>query len=892
MSVDITWDIESNNLLNDESIDYTKSPYTLKDTYRTHSIVIERHDTKEIIAFYNGDKYILDGRRFEESDDKYTYVLEDYEGIEYTHYQLDEFPDYIASLDLDKVVGHNTINFDHLSCKLYFDMEYSVGHSLEDVDTWHGQCIDIVDTMILSKVLNPDRFGGHSLDNIAKMAKQDMKLGFRKGIRQEDRFKTFAADMLYYNIFDVKANTSIYNYLLWEKGLEDWNWEPAICLENKVAEIVTRSSHRGFNFDKELAEKNIKELDELMETRRDRVEPLLPPRRATKKFLKEHTPPASQILEKEIAFPKSFFNQKGEVSKTGQNWLEKWEADLHPDEDEIWIISRGITIKKDYDANDDGNYGFPPVAFVEKSMAAHIKKFAEKHGGSYDEESLTITVFGETMGLPIEVEPMKTTMVATIDDVTHIKEWLVSLGWQPSEYKMKDITLKSGTKIKREAEDLEKAVDRYVEETMSSEFCRDRCTHMKARTTPSSLKSKIMKKAEKYGCKVLTSPSFTVGQEKELCKVLERIAESFPYVKDIVEYLTFKHRRSSILGGGVEWEDEEEAEKGYLANIRADGRISTNCDTLGAGTGRMKHKGVVNVPRVSSLYGKEMRGLFKVADNCYKVGADFASLEARSEGHYCYRYDIEDKPYCQSLTLSQPYDVHTITAQGISEVLGKEFGRTPAKSVKYGLTFGAMAAKIAAMLGVDLKTGEGIVNAFWDSAKPLADLKKAVEKWWNSKGNKKYIIGLDGRKVGTRFQHALLNSLFQSFGAIATKTMAVFYDKLLLDEGLMVDFFKDDWANMRYAQLMIIMHDEVAMEETKDNFTWKKFSSQEKALQFIEEDGRIWSEMIKRGDKVYIGYSRASELIHTAVDMTNNHFKLKVPLEMGYVIGMNWSQTH
>ena len=91
---------------------------------------------------------------------------------------------------------------------------------------------------------------------------------------------------------------------------------------------------------------------------------------------------------------------------------------------------------------------------------------------------------------------------------------------------------------------------------------------------------------------------------------------------------------------------------------------------------------------------------------------------------------------------------------------------------------------------------------------------------------------------------------------------------------------------------MIIMHDEVAMEETKDNFTWKKFSSQEKALQFIEEDGRIWSEMIKRGDKVYIGYSRASELIHTAVDMTNNHFKLKVPLEMGYVIGQSWAETH
>jgi len=932
MAVNITGDIETNNLLNNESICYNSSPYKLKDTYKTHCIVLEIHETNEIIAFYDGEKYILDGREFIEKDDKYTYELKDYEPIEYTHYQLGEFPDYIKGIkDLDKVVFHNGINFDFLSCKLYFDMDYTVGGLDGESDTWCGREVDIVDTMILSKTLNSDRLCGHSLDKLSKVAGGAEKVDFRPHVPKKDKYNTFAVDMLYYNIFDVKSNTDVFHYLEKERKQDNWNWEPAIRLEKKVAEIVTRSSHRGFKFDIELAEKCIHQLDELMEERRQRVEPLLPPRPATKKFLKEHTPPASQILEKEIPFPKRFINANGSVSKTGQSWLDKWDAEYDAKNNQIHV--QGVTLNKDYDANGDGNYSFPPVAFTEKTVAAHLRNFVDKHGGSVNEEELSVELFGEKMMLPVEVKALKTTMVAEIKNTTHIKEWLVSLGWQPSEYKMKDITLKSGTKIKRTKEELEVAVDRYIEETLNSEFCSDRCKQLRARPTYLSLKSKMMEKAEKYGCKVLTNPSFTIGQEKELCKDLERIAERFPYVQDIVEYLTYKHRRSSILGGDADWDSDEEAEKGYMAILREDGRVPTEADTLGAGTGRMRHKGVVNVPRHTSLFGHQMRSLFKVDSNCLKIGSDMASLEARGEGHYCYPYDIEGKPYCESLTLSQPNDVHSVTARGISEVIGREFARGSAKSVKYGLTFGAMAAKIATMLGVDLKTAEGIVAAFWFAAEPLAKLKAAVEKWWEVKGNKKFITGIDGRKIPTRFKHALLNSLFQSFGAITTKTMAVFHDQLLTEEGLQIDFFKDDWKNMEFNQLMIIMHDEVALEESKSRFTFKKFNSEEDALTFSKNDDRVWSEIIEGknntyflsidgindsklyktkdeaktaskkiegeckvlpsiGNLYYLAYTRAGELISKAVEMTNNHYKLKVPLEMGYAVGNNWSQTH
>jgi hypothetical protein len=61
-------------------------------------------------------------------------------------------------------------------------------------------------------------------------------------------------------------------------------------------------------------------------------------------------------------------------------------------------------------------------------------------------------------------------------------------------------------------------------------------------------------------------------------------------------------------------EDNEYAGKGFLAaeRIAVDGRIPTPADTCGAGTSRFKHRLVANIPRVTSLYGKEMRGQFGV----------------------------------------------------------------------------------------------------------------------------------------------------------------------------------------------------------------------------------------------------------------------------------------
>lgn len=820
--VDITWDRETTGLLDESAIDYTTSPYKLKEDFKTHCIVVEEHQTGQIVAFYDGAKYELDGRDYNETIDGTTYKLSDYSAIEYTHLPRKEFKNYILRVGVENVVAHNQINFDLLVGKLEDDMDYEI----ED-DLWCGIPVNFEDTLVISKTQNPDRFGGHSLDALSEKT-GIRKVNFRPHMKGKDKFKHFAADMLYYCIRDVLANTSIYKWLKSEAG--GWNWKDAISLEKSVAWVVTRQEHRGFWFNKELAESNIEELDKLLEERRQRAEPILPPKIPTQAFLKTVTPPARQ-----------FFKAGG--------------------------------------------------------YSEDIKKFVAKHEGKLFDETeptLRVELFGKMYDLPLARDPLINSVPATLDDSTHIKNWLVGLGWSPSEYKEKDLSVrqvKGLGKVKRTREEFEKAVDDYVEQTLASNFVEDRCEFLEVR--PNQLKARLLKTKEGGSCKVLTNPNFTKGQEKEICPNLEEMAEKFPFARDAIEYLTYKHRRNSILGGGLEWDEEEEAEKGYLAYVRKDGRIPTPADTCGAATSRFKHKVVANIPRVTSLFGGNMRALFGVDTKEYfQIGYDFDSLEAKMESSYCWKYD-PTKEYCNSLTMDKPNDVHTLLARKISEIIQKEFARTPAKSVKYGTTYGATEKKVMKIIGSDLATATLVFNGFWEAAFPLKGLKEALKRYWETTGGKKFILGIDGRKVPTRSAHAILNSLFQSAGVICAKRAMVIHDKLLRSEGFGVDFFKDDWRNKQFCQQLIAYHDESQLEVSKALVKFKTFPTKEECQAFKDNQDTIWSD-IKESPKggFYVGYSRAGELAALAVQQAGDYYKLNVPLTAGYVIGHNWKMCH
>jgi len=765
-------DIESSNLLNNESIDYTASPYKLKDTYRIWLIVAKDIDT--------GNLHI-----FREADIR-TKFVEFYK-------------------NLSCCIGHNSINFDMLAIKLYTGIGYTV-----EPDTINGKSCEIIDTLVLSKTLNPDRIGGHSLGAWGK------RLGDYKGDYSD--WSKYTEEMETYCIQDVNLTHKVYLELLKEKGT--WPWDEAIKLEKQVAEIITRQEHRGFNFDSELAVECVNDLDEKLNSIKVEVEPILPAKPLAKTAAKQFTPPATQFLKS----------------------------------------------------------GLP---------STHLKNFIEKHAGVFLGER-EVTLFGKVYALPLPNEALVTEEPSTLKDTTHIKEWLVrEFKWEPIQYKERDLTVNS-KKQKLDKVGYEKAVHKYVEQTLASAFCKDRLEHIGC--TRNQLLSKLLSKDITRPCKVLTNPTFTIGQDKEICPNLVKLEQEFPYTRKLIEFLTYSHRRNSILGGGFDPEDDEDAEKGFLANVRADGRIPTPADTCGAGTSRFKHRICANIPRATSLYGDKMRSLFGSNKECFQIGYDFDSLEAKIESHYVFKYK-GGKEYGISLTAEKPNDCHTVLAGYISELINKKFPRGTAKSVKYGCSYNAQAARVAKIVGCDLPTAQIIFDAFWVQASPLKELKENMQKYWETTGQKKFLLGLDGRKLPIRSKGNVINTAFQSAGVICAKKAMVLHDRKLKEHGFIVDFFSEDYKRSTFAQQMIAYHDEAQVEVTKDLVKFKMFATEEEGKSFRAENPS-WGELAHTDKGWYSAYSLPGVLATQAVKEAGEHYALNVELTAGYIVHKNWFGCH
>jgi hypothetical protein len=163
--------------------------------------------------------------------------------------------------------------------------------------------------------------------------------------------------------------------------------------------------------------------------------------------------------------------------------------------------------------------------------------------------------------------------------------------WVPSQWNIRDLTRDSKKKIISKDKFLA-TIDRYVADTFEGPFKELRLKELGLslkKTTPEILKKFLI---EQYNDKrvkpirVPTTPPFRVGATKDLCPNLEALAQNgtIPFVKDMVEYFTYTHRRNSI-SGGID-EDTGEPTKGFESYVREDGRVSTPVDSNATNTSR------------------------------------------------------------------------------------------------------------------------------------------------------------------------------------------------------------------------------------------------------------------------------------------------------------------
>jgi DNA polymerase I-like protein with 3'-5' exonuclease and polymerase domains len=95
------------------------------------------------------------------------------------------------------------------------------------------------------------------------------------------------------------------------------------------------------------------------------------------------------------------------------------------------------------------------------------------------------------------------------------------------------------------------------------------------------------------------------------------------------------------------------------------------------------------------------------------------------------------------------------------------------------LAFGGGAPKLASSLGLPKSQGKKAYEDYWEGNKGLGLLKQAVEKYYNTTGKKKYIVGKDGRIVSVRGENVLISCLGQGLGAICMSYAACFMDSWL-----------------------------------------------------------------------------------------------------------------
>ena len=847
----LTIDIETDNLLS-KMINFESFPYKLLPSAKLHCVVVRDVNSGET---YSAEKESV-------TKDWLRGVLK---GC--TH-----------------LVAHNGLKFDFIALQLFGVFEYTVGY-LNQSDTIFGQPVQLIDTLLLSRLLSPDRYdngGGHSLKTWG-IRLGDYKDDFRKSCeiagyietnaQKGDEFKVWNPLIKNYCEQDTVVTSKLFQHLGEQFNLYK-GWAQAFKAETKIADKAIRRESLGFFFDRPLALENIAWLETEMKRISDEINPILPPKLCNKTELDRFTPPKTQLKTyKAVYLPKKQVNKDGTLSATLIKWFNQHPEVIHEEQSEFFWF-------------EETRYQLPyEEALVPEwtEPSENILKFAEQVGGRVENiDGVWIFFYKDRFyDLPFD-KPLETEILGTLDNIDHVKQYLINLGWEPIEFKQRDLTKDS----KKQSITYEKrviATERYIAETLGGKYKPERLEALEL--TEEQLKGDLMSRIGKNKpVYVPTAPCVRVGVEKKLCPSLERLGDVVAFAKDFALYLTYKHRKSSIAGGVDEDFDyeEENPPTGYLAQYReADGRIPTPSLEIGCNTSRMKHIGVANIPKATSTFGKEMRSMFCSGKDAYFFGYDHSSLEGRTAAHYVYKYE-GGKELAVDMIAEKPNSIHCKNAIKLNII------RDDAKAFSFGVMFGAQPKKLAKMLRIALKRAEELFKGYWDNMPALKDFKEAVENFWLKNG-KTYIPALDGRKVMIRSQHSIVNAAIQSAGALCAKYTSLYLMQILEEKGLCTDPFlgEPDCSEM------ILYHDEEALYVNKKLFEIKKFPDEDSAKQFVSEwKGSQLSAVSHINNWYVVMPNVVSESIVEALRKTEEILKLRVPLAIEWKLGRSWYECH
>lgn len=175
-------------------------------------------------------------------------------------------------------------------------------------------------------------------------------------------------------------------------------------------------------------------------------------------------------------------------------------------------------------------------------------------------------------------------------------------------------------------------------------------------------------------------------------------------------------------------------------------------------------------------WGYECRSLFGVFEGWKLVGSDLAGIELRCLAHEMAKYD--GGAYGQVLLEG---DIHSENQR----LAGLDM-RDTAKTFIYAFLYGAGDEKIGKIVSPlsspvqQAKMGKELKQKFLKNLPALNKVIRDIQR----QASRKYIVGLDGRRLFVRSKHAALNTDLQGMGATIANWWLIFIEDMLEEEGL------------------------------------------------------------------------------------------------------------
>ena len=826
-------------------------------------------------------------------------------------YDFNELNDWFTKVPRSVAI-HNLFGYDLRAMKMLYGTDYDMFKDPKCMGTINGKQVNLFDTLSMSRTLFPDRplprgcpdqmknpvtgkmkkIGPHGLEAWGmRVANLKVEISDWRGLplwQYVDRCWE-----------DVVINELVWTQLIKEATGEDIpedkryyfkdepdpkrmqliNWKNAMRRGMLTDYLMIEQEIQGVVFDEEKALILRDEIDKLMLEIENDVEPQLP--------MKEMSESAKPN------FPaKPFKDGSGEISNHGWRWIERLGYPVNWD---------ALQLKSP-----------PAKAFkADGSLSASGIKFC-KDAGIEDEALMPDyireqnKVFVEAKALPDDLlvkatqdlrdkkEPdfLVKMRIGNQDDV---KKYLIrDAGWVPTLWRTNDVTKDSFKKMRPDS-DVDALVKMYIENLNESEY-RDLILKDLGFPLSKFEKPDVAYKFFRKKARQLPSSPKLKDERGQLCPNLEKVDGQL--AKQIVKWLSARNRRSVL-----DPIKEDKVDTGWLNNprLRIDGKLSARASGI-TNTGRRKHTGVANVPKPDPkvLFGRQMRELFTVPKDHYQVGIDGSNLEGMIAAWGAFEFDGGEY-----LRIMESGDAHARNAEAYSKASGTTVTRNGGKGVTYGIMYGAQAAKISVMLGISLEKAQAVIDAFWDSNMGLKGRKEALERFWESNG-KRFIYGLDGRKIYTRSKHSLLNAYQQNGGAALFDLVGILVHHQLVKRG---------WYD-EGVRRTIYYHDEYQLQvPNKFKRIWE-FNTIPEAEAFIAKmdadkrvlEGRDIKEPVKdaNGDKVkgqfkpvlnangkiQVTYCPVGEMVVKCVEKAASMMKSPVHITGAYLTGQSWGDCH